>query len=87
VSQKKGSVQRPAEAFVLQEAPFIIPVKEPCTSLDLRRPAHANGLNVLYADTHVKFSRFSGRVSAISGLPGNCWENWAYEHEWEGFYE
>jgi prepilin-type N-terminal cleavage/methylation domain-containing protein/prepilin-type processing-associated H-X9-DG protein len=81
-----AAIPRPAEAFVIQEAPFLNPVKEPCTRLNLR-PAHAKGLNVLYADTHARFSKFSGRVSAISGMPGNCMENWAYEHEWEGFYE
>jgi prepilin-type processing-associated H-X9-DG protein len=81
------AIPRPAEAFLVQEAPFVIPVREPCTSQDQRRSAHANGLNVLYADSHVRFNQFSGRVSAISGLPGKCRENWAYEHEWEGFYE
>jgi prepilin-type processing-associated H-X9-DG protein len=81
-----AAIPRPAEASVLVETPFSVPVKAPCTELDVR-PAHAKGLNVLYADTHAKFSKFSGRVSSMSGVNGNCMENWWSEHNWEGYYE
>src|SRR5262249_33914589 len=81
-----AAIPKPVEASVLMEAPFFIPVKEPCARLDLR-PAHTKGLNVLYVDTHAKFSKFSGRVSSNSGFNGNCMENWWSEHNWEGYYE
>jgi prepilin-type N-terminal cleavage/methylation domain-containing protein/prepilin-type processing-associated H-X9-DG protein len=76
-----AAIPRPAEAPVLWDAPFWHAVKEPCLSRD-RGPAHAKGLNVLYADTHVRFSPFTGRLS-----PGDCWEIWGDEHSWEGYYE
>jgi prepilin-type N-terminal cleavage/methylation domain-containing protein/prepilin-type processing-associated H-X9-DG protein len=81
-----AAISKPVEAAVLVETPFNSPVKEPCTSLDVR-PAHAKGLNVLYADTHAKFNKFSGQVTPNSGFPGNCMENWEYEHDGEGFSE
>jgi prepilin-type N-terminal cleavage/methylation domain-containing protein/prepilin-type processing-associated H-X9-DG protein len=80
-----AAIPRPTEAAVIFEAPFRNPVEEPCASLNLR-PAHAKGLNVLYADTHVRFSPFSGRVTPADPA-GTCMENWAYEHSWEGYYE
>jgi prepilin-type N-terminal cleavage/methylation domain-containing protein/prepilin-type processing-associated H-X9-DG protein len=81
-----AAIPRPSAACTLFESPPWNPVKEPCTSLGLR-PAHAKGLNVLYADTHVKFSPFSNRVSPQDPRPGHCMENWWIEHNWEGYYE
>lgn len=80
-----SAVPRPAEAAVIWDLPHWNPIKEPCTSLDLQ-PAHAKGLNVLYADTHVKFSPFSNHPSP-DALFGNCLENWGVEHAWEGYFE
>jgi prepilin-type N-terminal cleavage/methylation domain-containing protein/prepilin-type processing-associated H-X9-DG protein len=82
-----AAISRPAEAPTLFDDPPFHPVKEPCTSLVRLQPAHPNGLNVLYADTHVKYNRFTGRVSTKDETPGRCMENWAAEHSWEGFYE
>jgi prepilin-type processing-associated H-X9-DG protein len=81
-----AAIPRPVEAPVLWDAPFWHAVKEPCLSLD-RGPAHAKGLNVLYADTHVRFSSFTGRPSPAEGDPHHCWEDWWAEHNWEGYYE
>jgi hypothetical protein len=81
-----AAIPRPAEASILVEAPFNYPVKEPCTRMDVR-PAHAQGLIVLYTDTHAKFSKFSGQVTPNSGFPGNCMENWVMEYDREGFFE
>jgi hypothetical protein len=36
---------------------------------------------VLYADTHAKFSAYSGRIS------WDCMEDWWGDHNWEGYYE
>jgi prepilin-type N-terminal cleavage/methylation domain-containing protein/prepilin-type processing-associated H-X9-DG protein len=77
-------IPRPSEAPVLFDNPPFNPVKEPCTSLHYLEPPHANGLNVLYADTHVKYNRFTGRVSTKQG---KCLEDWSAEHSWEGYYE
>jgi prepilin-type N-terminal cleavage/methylation domain-containing protein/prepilin-type processing-associated H-X9-DG protein len=83
-----GAIPRPAEAPVLFDDPPYNPVKEPCTSTDRLQPAHAKGLNVLYADTHVKYNPFTGRVSTKQdGIAGKCMENWWAEHNWEGYYE
>jgi prepilin-type N-terminal cleavage/methylation domain-containing protein/prepilin-type processing-associated H-X9-DG protein len=79
-----AAIPRPAEAPVLVDTPHWNPIKEPCTSMDLK-PAHAKGVNVLYADTHVKFSPFSNRPSPVDNL-GTCMENWLIEHGWEGFF-
>jgi len=82
-----AAIPKPAEAPTLFDDPPFNPVKEPCTSLGYLQPSHAKGLNVLYADTHVKYNRFTGRVSTKDDTPGHCMENWAAEHSWEGFYE
>jgi prepilin-type processing-associated H-X9-DG protein len=81
-----AAIPRPAEAPVLWDVPFWHAVKEPCLSLD-RGPAHAKGLNVLYADTHVRFSPFTGRLSPADGNTYHCWEDWWAEHNWEGYFE
>jgi prepilin-type processing-associated H-X9-DG protein len=81
-----GAVARPAEAPVVWDSPFWYPVKETCLSLG-RSPAHAKGLNVLYADTHVHFSPFRGKVSTAEGNKNHCWEHWWAKHNWEGYFD
>jgi prepilin-type N-terminal cleavage/methylation domain-containing protein/prepilin-type processing-associated H-X9-DG protein len=79
-----GAILRPAEAPMLWDMPYWHPIKPPCTSgnPDLE-PAHAKGVNVLYADTHVKFGRYSDHPVLDTG----CSEEWWADHHWEGFYE
>jgi prepilin-type N-terminal cleavage/methylation domain-containing protein/prepilin-type processing-associated H-X9-DG protein len=81
-----AAIPRPAEAPTVWDMPDWNPVKEPCTSMDLK-PAHAKGVNVLYADTHVKFSPFVNRATRSSGEPNPCLENWFAENSWKGFFE
>jgi prepilin-type processing-associated H-X9-DG protein len=69
---------------VIWDQPHWNPLREPCTSLDLQ-PAHTGGVDVLYADCHVKFSHYSGRHSPGEGNP--CLENWWADHNWEGYFE
>jgi prepilin-type N-terminal cleavage/methylation domain-containing protein/prepilin-type processing-associated H-X9-DG protein len=76
-----ASIPRPSAAPVVWDMPQSNPIQPPCTQMDFR-PAHAKGVNVLYADTHVKFSPYSNRTS-----PGDCAENWWADHNWEGYYE
>ena len=38
-----------------------------------------------YADSHVKFSHYSGRHSPGEDNP--CLENWWADHHWEGYFE
>jgi prepilin-type processing-associated H-X9-DG protein len=76
-----SAIPRSAEAPVVWEMPYWNPIKPPCTQLRIQ-PAHARGVNVLYADTHVKFSHFSNHP-----VPGDCTEDWWSDHHWEGFYE
>jgi prepilin-type N-terminal cleavage/methylation domain-containing protein/prepilin-type processing-associated H-X9-DG protein len=75
-----AAIPRPAEAPVLWDMPYWNPVKSPCTNISVP-PAHAKGVNVLYADTHAKFSAYSGRIS------WDCFEDWWGDHMWEGYYE
>jgi prepilin-type N-terminal cleavage/methylation domain-containing protein/prepilin-type processing-associated H-X9-DG protein len=79
-----AAIPRPAEAAVLWDMPFWLPVKEPCISQMTTKPAHTGGLNVLYADTHVKFTPSSNRVNS-SFSP--CMWDWNFDHNWEGYFE
>ena len=79
-------IPRPAEAPLVWDMPDWNPVKAPCTSMDLR-PAHAKGVNVIYADSHAKFSPFTNRASGPPGEPNPCLENWWAENSWKGFFE
>jgi prepilin-type processing-associated H-X9-DG protein len=58
--------------------------------MDLK-PAHARGLNVLYADTHVKFSPFGNHPTNFAmkapGVTWGCLEDWWADHHWQGYYE
>jgi prepilin-type processing-associated H-X9-DG protein len=56
------------------------PIKPPGTGVSVP-PAHAKGVNVLYADTHAPFSPYSGRVA------WDCFEDWWADHSWEGYFE
>jgi prepilin-type N-terminal cleavage/methylation domain-containing protein/prepilin-type processing-associated H-X9-DG protein len=79
-----SAIPKPAEAPVIWDQPHWNPVGEPCTGLDLQ-PAHTGGVDVLYADSHVKFSHYSGRPSPGESDP--CLENWWADHHWEGYFE
>jgi prepilin-type N-terminal cleavage/methylation domain-containing protein/prepilin-type processing-associated H-X9-DG protein len=81
-----AAIPRPAEAPILWDMPDWNPVREPCTSMDLK-PAHARGVNVVYADTHVKFSSFVNRATRSAGEPNPCLENWYAENSWKGFFD
>jgi prepilin-type processing-associated H-X9-DG protein len=81
-----AAIPRPAEAPALFDQPFWNHLKEPCISLyPGNRPAHAKGVNVLYADTHAKFSPYSNRPSL--GFSPPCDESWWADHHWEGYFE
>jgi prepilin-type N-terminal cleavage/methylation domain-containing protein/prepilin-type processing-associated H-X9-DG protein len=79
-----AAIPRVAEAATVWDLPDWNPIKEPCTQMDLQ-PAHAKGVNVLYADSHVRFRPFSGRHSPGESIP--CLENWWADHHWEGYFE
>jgi prepilin-type N-terminal cleavage/methylation domain-containing protein len=79
-----AAIPRPAEAPAMWDMPYWNPVGDPCTSLDLA-PAHARGLNVVYADTHAKFAAFANRPTPGAIKP--CLEDWWGDHNWEGYFE
>jgi prepilin-type N-terminal cleavage/methylation domain-containing protein/prepilin-type processing-associated H-X9-DG protein len=81
-----ASIPRPAEAPLVWDMPDWNPIQEPCTSMDLR-PAHAKGVNVVYADSHVKFSPFVNRASRPDVVSSPCLESWRAENSWKGFFE
>jgi hypothetical protein len=43
---------------------------------------HAKGVHVVYADTHAKFSHFHNGATM-----DKCFEDWWFDHSWEGFVE
>ena len=77
-----ATIPRPVEAATVWDVPDWIPTREPC--LSRMKPPHAKGLNVLYADSHVKF---------VSGYhtPGADWSPcvWDFydERNWEGYFD
>ncbi len=77
-----AAIPRPSEAPTLWDMPYLNPLKSPCTGQQLQAP-HAGGINVVYADGHVKFSHFNNRPAGSSP----CMEDWWAEHHWEGYYE
>lgn len=83
-----AAIPLPAEAVTLWDMPDSHPLKEPCLSMSSMKPAHAKGVNALYADGHVKFSHFSNRPAVVtSGAPAGCYEDWWAQHHWKGFFE
>jgi prepilin-type N-terminal cleavage/methylation domain-containing protein/prepilin-type processing-associated H-X9-DG protein len=79
-----AAIPKPAEAPTLWDMPYWNSISQPCPQSDLK-PAHARGLNVLYADTHVKFSAFANRPTP--GAVNKCLEDWWGDHNWEGYFE
>jgi prepilin-type N-terminal cleavage/methylation domain-containing protein/prepilin-type processing-associated H-X9-DG protein len=77
-----AAIPRPAEAPAMWDMPYWLATGKPCTDTG-PKPAHARGVNVLYADAHAKFSAYANRPNAL----GPCWEDWWADHNWEGYYE
>jgi prepilin-type N-terminal cleavage/methylation domain-containing protein/prepilin-type processing-associated H-X9-DG protein len=79
-----AAIPRPAEAPVLWDMPYWqeLPGKG-CKGGDPRyQGAHPKGVNAVYADSHVKFSHFHGQPTY-----DKCFEDWWWDHSWEGFTE
>jgi prepilin-type N-terminal cleavage/methylation domain-containing protein/prepilin-type processing-associated H-X9-DG protein len=74
----------PSRAATMWDIPFYHPIKEPCLSR-YTQPAHAKGLNVLYADTHARFRSF-GNHATTQGFDPCLWDFY-WEHGWEGYFE
>jgi prepilin-type N-terminal cleavage/methylation domain-containing protein/prepilin-type processing-associated H-X9-DG protein len=79
-----AAIPRPAEAPVMWDIPYWNQLKLPgCTGGDARyQTPHAGGVHVVYADTHAKFSKFNNGQTY-----DKCFEDWWYDHSWEGYVE
>ena len=79
-----AAIPRPAEAPLLWDMPYWNQLKLPgCPTGDPRyQTPHANGVHVVYADTHAKFSHFHNGQTM-----DKCFEDWWFDHSWEGFVE
>lgn len=79
-----AAIPKPAEAPVLWDMPYWQELPGPgCKQGDPRyKGAHAKGVNVVYADSHAKFSKFHS-----SPTYNKCFEDWWYDHSWEGYHE
>jgi len=79
-----AAIPRPAEAPVIWDMPYWNQLKlAGCASGDPRyQTPHAGGVHVVYADTHAKFSKFHGGTTM-----DKCFEDWWFDHSWEGYVE
>jgi prepilin-type N-terminal cleavage/methylation domain-containing protein/prepilin-type processing-associated H-X9-DG protein len=77
------AVPNPTAAPLLWDMPWYKVIKQPCSMRE--QPAHTEGVNVLYADAHAKFSHFDTRLAATSWDP--CVADWWGQHHWKGFFE
>jgi prepilin-type N-terminal cleavage/methylation domain-containing protein/prepilin-type processing-associated H-X9-DG protein len=79
-----AAIPRPAEAPVMWDMPYWNQLKLPgCAQGDPRyQTPHAGGVHVVYADTHAKFSKFHNGQTM-----DKCFEDWWYDHSWEGYVE
>jgi prepilin-type N-terminal cleavage/methylation domain-containing protein/prepilin-type processing-associated H-X9-DG protein len=79
-----AAIPRPAEAPVMWDMPYWNQLKLPgCATGDPRyQSPHAGGVHVVYADNHAKFSKFSNHQTYQP-----CFEDWWYDHSWEGYVE
>jgi len=71
------------EAAVLWDYPHYFSIK-PCAGSN-ETPPHANGLNVLYADTHAGYSPFGSQRNGSPWDP--CYYDWGVDHGWQGYFE
>lgn len=79
-----AAIPQPASATTVFDQPYWNHFKEPCASRYSGTPAHAKGINVLYADSHAKFNAYTNRASL--GFEA-CTESWWADHQWEGYFE
>jgi prepilin-type N-terminal cleavage/methylation domain-containing protein/prepilin-type processing-associated H-X9-DG protein len=79
--QALAGIPKPSEAVVVWDFPDWLPAK-PCAYLNVK-PAHAKGLNALYADTHARYSPFGSTVS----LSDPCYYDSIYDHGWQGYFD
>jgi prepilin-type N-terminal cleavage/methylation domain-containing protein/prepilin-type processing-associated H-X9-DG protein len=83
-----AAIPRPAEAAIVNDMPYWKWLNNPKCKLGGSYKAewfyvpHGDGLNVIYADTHVKYTPFD---NASHGDP--CYEDWWFEHGWKGYHE
>jgi prepilin-type N-terminal cleavage/methylation domain-containing protein/prepilin-type processing-associated H-X9-DG protein len=79
-----AAIPRPAEAPLLWDMPYWNRFGSGggCPPRNDRQSPHARGLNVVYADSHAKWSPFRGVVSYSA-----CEEDWWRDNSWRGFYE
>jgi prepilin-type N-terminal cleavage/methylation domain-containing protein/prepilin-type processing-associated H-X9-DG protein len=79
-----ANIPDPSRAATMWDIPFYHPIKEPCLSR-YTHPAHAKGLNVLYADTHARFRPY-GNHATTRGFDPCLWDFY-WEHGWEGYFD
>ena len=68
--------------------PSLFPIN-PCAIQNIK-PAHAKGLNVVYADCHAAFSPFGSQTngSLWEDRPAHpCYYDWGADHGWQGYFE
>lgn len=79
-----AAIPRAAEAATIWDSPNYIATKETCIS-HFKPPAHAQGLNVLYADSHARFVPFGIHTLGASWSP--CVWDFLDERAWEGYFD
>jgi prepilin-type N-terminal cleavage/methylation domain-containing protein/prepilin-type processing-associated H-X9-DG protein len=79
-----AQILRPAEAPAMWDMPYWFIPDESCPHWDAKS-AHARGLNVVYADGHVKYASYTG-------TPNNAhtkctYEDWWVQNSWRGYVD
>jgi prepilin-type N-terminal cleavage/methylation domain-containing protein/prepilin-type processing-associated H-X9-DG protein len=77
----RAAIPRPSEAVVAWDYPDWLPIK-PCGN-PKSTPAHAKGVNALYADGHVQYSPFGSHASPTEP----CYYDWEADHGWQGYFD
>jgi prepilin-type N-terminal cleavage/methylation domain-containing protein/prepilin-type processing-associated H-X9-DG protein len=77
-----AAIPLPSEAPVLWDMPYWNNEFAGCKVPPEHSTAHAKGVNVVYADTHAKFSHYKNVANV-----DKCTEDWWYDHSWEGYHE
>jgi prepilin-type N-terminal cleavage/methylation domain-containing protein/prepilin-type processing-associated H-X9-DG protein len=80
-----ADVPQTSAAPIVWDMPWYKVIKPPCSTFRGDRPAHADGLNVVYVDGHARFNPFDTSQTATWWIP--CVSDWWGPHHWEGFYE
>jgi prepilin-type N-terminal cleavage/methylation domain-containing protein/prepilin-type processing-associated H-X9-DG protein len=81
-----AAIPQPVEAAVVFDYPDYLPI-QPCPKpiVENVQPAHAKGVNALYADCHARYTPFGDQPNGSRwGYP--CDYDWGADYGWQGYF-